>query len=208
MFGYHDQLDTEFRALIAQNNAKKTRDSYLSPLLPAPFARLDRSCTAVSRPSSNANPIDIHQLFAQSRNVASGGGAVSRMVVEPKKRKKDSDDDKKKKKKKGEKKGKEKEKVMVMGPNGVEVEAEDSEDEEEEDLFDRAKKVKIKGFKDIGEKRYIRDLFSICWSNSPEGKQILGGKGEGLKEMNPPPMKIQQTIHSPYKTYGKDCRNK
>ncbi len=203
MFGYEDQLDVEFRALIAQNNAKKTRDSYLSPLLPAPFARLDRSCTAVARPSSNSNPIDIHQLYAQSRNVASGGGAVSRTVVEPKKRKKDADAGKKKKKKKGDPKGREKEKVMVMGPDGVEVEA-DSEDEEEEDMFDRAKKVKIKGFKDIGEKRYIRDLFSICWSNSPEGKQILGGEGKGLKEMNPPPMKIQQTDRSPYKTYGKD----
>ena len=47
------------------------------------------------------------------------------------------------------------------------------EETPEEDKMRTRKRVKIKGFKDIGKDKALEDLLSICWSNSPKGKELL-----------------------------------
>ncbi len=191
MFAYQDQLSHDFRALIEKNNSCLAPTSSRSPLLPAPFSKLDRSITIVTKsPSNSGRPIDINDQFMLAKN---GGGVSDQSSSNLKRKKSDGDSGKKIKLSKKSK-----------GDDFGDGEGDENEtDGEEEDEFDRAKKVKIKGFKDIGYAKYYRDLFSICWSNSPEGKKILGSAGQS-KTFHPPDMHIQQTARSPYKLYGKD----
>ncbi len=130
--------------------------------------------------------------------LAKNGGALVQGQVSGSslKRKKGGDDGKKVKKSK-------KSQDCACGDGGDGNEEAEEEEEDDDDEFDRSKKVKIKGFKDIGYAKYYRDLFSICWSNSPEGKKILDCLGES-KTFTPPDMHIQQSARSPYKLYGKD----
>jgi len=68
-----------------------------------------------------------------------------------------------------EKKRKKGEVIPERTPQTVEPEVE----EEGEDKMRTRKRVKIKGFKDIGKEKAREDLLSICWCNSAKGKELL-----------------------------------
>ena len=198
MFQFEDQLTRDFMAQIAEDRMNpKHSTAIFSSALPTPFsgqAKLtktpvisksskSKSKTKNPKQSAGGGSMDIFSKF-ESEKKQTDGNMFERS----------GDPDKKSKKRKGKDK------------DGSDNDDDgDGEDGEEDSAFDRSKKVKIKGFKDIGEKKYYRDMFSICWSNSALGRKILGNVGSGKSSvMVPPDMKVQQSERSPYKVYGKD----